>query len=145
MIHRFFAPGLVLLSLLSVSAFAAPVKLTITVKNSTLMYDKAKLTAKAGQPVTLTLRDNAPKDSGLQHNWTLVTPGSEVDVATNGIAAGPDKGYIPDSPNVLAHTKLLNPGESDTITFTAPAQAGDYPYICTFPGHSTMKGILTVK
>jgi azurin len=30
------------------------------------------------------------------------------------------------------------------VTFTAPA-AGDYPYICTFPGHyMTMRGVMHV-
>ena len=37
-------------------------------------------------------------------------------------------------PGVFAATKLLKPGESDTITFTAPP-AGTYPFICTYPGH----------
>jgi plastocyanin len=30
------------------------------------------------------------------------------------------------------------------IEFTAPSAPGDYPYVCTFPGHSTMRGILKV-
>ena len=33
-----------------------------------------------------------------------------------------------------------------TGLFTAPATAGDYDYICSFPGHSVMmKGILKVE
>ena len=146
MMNRFFMIAIASVSLVSVSALAAPVKLTLNIKGSTLNFDKAKLTVKAGQAVTLTVKDGAPKDSGLQHNWVLVVPGSDQDVATNGIGAGPEKGYIPDSPNILAHTKLMNPGESDTITFTAPTTTGDYPYLCTFPGHyPMMKGVLTVK
>ena len=47
---------------------------------------------------------------------------------------------------VIAKTKLVGAGESDTITFTAPA-AGVYDYICTFPAHVTvgMHGVMTVK
>ena len=46
---------------------------------------------------------------------------------------------------VLAATKLLGPGESDTITFTAP-EPGDYQFVCTFPGHfAMMRGIMVVK
>ena len=46
---------------------------------------------------------------------------------------------------MVAHTKLLGGGESDEITFTAPA-AGEYPFICTFPGHfAIMQGVMTVK
>ena len=56
-----------------------------------------------------------------------------------------DKGYIPDSPDILAHTKLINPGQSESIEFTLPA-AGEYPYFCTFPGHvAIMNGVITVQ
>jgi len=61
-------------------------------------------------------------------------------------AAGEAAGYVPNDPAILAKTKLLNGGESDTATFTAPA-AGTYTFLCTFPGHfvAGMKGTLTVK
>jgi azurin len=59
------------------------------------------------------------------------------------------KDYIaPEFANkVLANTKLLGPGESDTVSFAAPRKAGDYTYICSFPGHLAigMKGALSVK
>lgn len=111
----------------------------------TMAFDKTTLEAKAGGQVKLTLKNNATSPA-MQHDFVLVKPGTENDVGAAGIAAGPTKDYIPDSPNVLAHTKLLKPGESDSITFTAPSQPGDYPYICTYPGHyAVMKGILKVK
>jgi azurin len=47
---------------------------------------------------------------------------------------------------ILAQTKLLGPGESETIDFKAPTQPGEYPFLCTFPGHfAMMKGKLVVK
>ena len=55
---------------------------------------------------------------------------------------------LPDSvkEDVIASTKLLGPGESDTVSFTAPADPGDYEYVCTFPGHfAMMRGTMTVK
>jgi azurin len=56
--------------------------------------------------------------------------------------------YLPpdQADKVIVSSKLLGPGESDTVTFTAPA-AGTYDYICTFPGHALagMHGTLTVK
>ena len=46
---------------------------------------------------------------------------------------------------MIAHTDMVGGGESSTITFTAPA-AGEYPYICSFPGHfGLMTGKLIVK
>ena len=47
----------------------------------------------------------------------------------------------------IAHTKVLGPGEKEELVFKAPAEPGDYDYICSFPGHylTGMKGLLTVK
>jgi plastocyanin len=43
-------------------------------------------------------------------------------------------------------TKTIQPGQEDTISFT-PAKAGQYPFICTVPGHADkgMKGTLIVQ
>ena len=48
--------------------------------------------------------------------------------------------FYGDDDRIIAHTKLLNPGETDSIKF--PGQvAGIYEFVCTFPGHSaTMFG-----
>ena len=61
-------------------------------------------------------------------------------------AAGEGGNWVTEGPNVLAHTALAkNPGQEVSVIFKAPA-AGNYPYICTFPGHSlVMKGVLKVQ
>jgi azurin len=128
------------------AADAKPAVLKLGSKGDTMTFDKDKLSVKAGQPVKLTFTNNAKPTAGLQHNWVLTQPGKADGVATAGISAGADKGWIPTSEDIIAHTKLLNSGESETIEFTAPAKAGAYPFLCTFPGHSSMmKGTLTVK
>jgi glycosyltransferase involved in cell wall biosynthesis len=56
--------------------------------------------------------------------------------------------YVPpNDKNVLAHSKLLGPNETETVTFTAPYVPGQYLYVCSFPGHYTQgtKGFMTVK
>lgn len=116
--------------------------LMISTKGEAMAFDKATLSAKPGQKIKLTFK-NA---SNMQHNFVVVKPGTADQVTTDSITAGGDKGWLAIGPNVLAHTKLVNPKESDTIIFTAPAQSGEYPYICSFPGHSAMmRGILVVK
>jgi putative heme-binding domain-containing protein len=64
------------------------------------------------------------------------------------MSASPDawsKAFVPDTDEVLHASKLLQPGESQTLAFAAPAEPGDYPYVCTFPGHwMRMNGILRV-
>ena len=49
--------------------------------------------------------------------------------------------------DVVASTKLLGPGESDMITFTATYVPADYNFVCSFPGHAAqgMKGVMTVR
>jgi azurin len=124
------------------SSGGGAVTLDIGSKGEEPMYDKDKLQASAGSKITLNFKNNS---TALSHNWVLVKPGTQDSVAAAGITAGEAKGYIPDDPNIIAHTPLTKPGQTDTITFDAPA-AGDYPYICTFPGHSVlMKGTLTIK
>ena len=58
--------------------------------------------------------------------------------------------YIPAAKKalVLASTPgMVGGGEAADVTFKAPAAAGAYTYLCSFPGHfgAGMKGVLTVK
>jgi azurin len=116
--------------------------LSIGNKGEEMAFNKKQLNCKPGQKVKLTFKNT----SGMQHNWVLLRPGSVEEVAQAGIVAGAAKGWLAVGPNVIAHTKLLDPQQSDTIEFTAPSKPGDYPYVCTFPGHTAlMNGVLKVK
>ncbi len=100
----------------------------------------------AGKPVRI-IFENADL---LQHNLLLLKPGTLDDVGhlADAMAADPQapvRHYVPDTPNVLFSTKMLDPNTTETLTFTAPAEPGDYPYVCTFPGHwRTMRGVMRV-
>ena len=125
-------------------AQAAPIVITA---NDQMQYSTKAIEAAAGSEVTIILQNigTMPKES-MGHNFTLLQAGTVVaDFATKAMAAK-ETDYIPaGDPAVIAHTKLLGPGESDTLKFTAPP-AGEYPYVCTFPGHfAVMQGILTTK
>jgi azurin len=117
--------------------------------NDRMNYDVTNIDAAEGQPITITLTNGGsmPKIA-MAHNLVVLKPG--VDPAAFA-AAGipfPTNNYIaPDrAASVLASTKLLGPGESETITFLPPGP-GVYPYICTFPAHfqAGMRGVITVK
>jgi uncharacterized protein len=55
------------------------------------------------------------------------------------------QGYIPEMPQVLFSTKLIDPGQTVSFQFKAPSEAGKYPYLCTFPAHwRVMNGTLNV-
>jgi azurin len=61
---------------------------------------------------------------------------------------GPDgqaQQYVPAIPEVLFATTLVDPGQTLTVQFKVPDEPGDYPYVCTFPGHwRVMNGIMHV-
>lgn len=124
------------------ASVAEAATLKIAPKGEQLLFDKTSLTVKAGEKVKLIFNNT----SGMQHNWVLVKPGTAEKVAQDSIMAGAAKGWLALGPNVIAHTKLVDSKKSDTVEFVAPTKPGDYPFVCTFPGHAmTMKGILTVK
>ena len=116
-----------------------------------LGFDKTDLTVNAGQKVKLTL-NNTGSAAPQPHNFLLIKPGTEMAVGAqaNSMMTDPQamaKSYIPDASkdDIIAHTKLVMPNGNETIEFTAPAEAGDYPYMCTFPGHwLLMKGVMHV-
>jgi azurin len=124
---------------------AEHVEIQIATVANTMTFDKTKLSVPAGAEVHLTLKNNATM-STLPHNWVLVKPGTEATVAAAGLKLGEQAGYFdPRDEDALAHTPMAKPGETSEVTFTAPATPGDYPYICTIPGHyMMMKGVLTV-
>jgi azurin len=142
---RIFAAACALTALSMFAACNNETELNIETVGDTMAYNTTNLEAKAGSTVKLTLTNKATSPA-MQHDWVLVKPGSEQEVSLAGITAGAAKDFIPDNANIIAHTKLTKPGETDTVTFTAPATAGDYPFICTFPGHyPMMKGVLKVN
>lgn len=116
----------------------------ISTVGNTLVFDKLSLTVGNGQ-VTVTFHNKATSAS-LQHNWVLVKRGTIDEVAGQGLSAGPGRGWIPTADtNVIAHTKLVDGGKSDTVTFAAPP-AGTYSFLCSFPGHSgSMQGDFVVQ
>ena len=111
-------------------------KVEIAAKPGGVMkYDKAEVKVKAGQPVELTFKN----PDVLQHNLLILKPGTKdkVGALADAMIADPNalaKGFVPKSSDILHHTKLLNPSQNETLKFTIK-EAGDYPILCTFPGH----------
>jgi azurin len=111
-----------------------------------MSFDVKWFVVEAGKPVQIVLYN----PDAMSHNLVVGKPGALRDIgmaaSTMTLSADPKvKPYVPDSPLVLEATRLLNWGETDRLSFTAPAAAGDYPYVCTFPGHWVrMYGVMLV-
>ena len=121
---------------------------TITIKTikEAMKYDTKNFIVKAGQTVEI-IFENV---DAMQHNMVITKPNmlSKVGQAGDKMMKDPkgaDKNYVPSIPEVLFSTPLINPGKSYKLTFKAPSSSGDYPFVCTFPGHWTlMNGIMKV-
>ncbi len=101
-----------------------------------LLYDRREITLVAGRRVDLVFENV----DIMPHNLVLTAPGAlaRVGMAAERMAASPDaasKAYVPQMPEVLQASRMLQPGETQTLSFRAPSEPGDYPYVCTFPGH----------
>jgi len=110
-----------------------------------LKYDKTEIRAEAGARIKLTFENT----DDLTHNLLLLQPGTVASVAEAALnmgTEGPTRDYVPQTRDVLFHTSLLEPETTESIYFTVPDEPGDYPYVCTFPGHwKTMQGVLRVS
>lgn len=114
-----------------------------------MKYDKTLFKVKAGQDVKLDFKNiGTLPAAAMSHNVVILYPGTNVQEFGEAAVTAKDSEHIPQNMlnDVVAHTKMLGPGESDQITFKLP-DPGVYDFICTFPGHfGTMRGkIVAVK
>ncbi len=137
------------------AADAAPLRATLAAINPQVVtlrtlpekmrYDQAEFTVSAGRPVRLVLHN----PDAMQHNLLILAPGSLEAIGALADVMGADgfaKNFVPADPRVLHSIRLLNPGETATLEFAAPTTPGDYPYVCTFPGHwRIMQGVMHVR
>ena len=111
-----------------------------------MKFDQSEIKAKAGTPIELTFKN----PDLLQHNVLILKPGTKdkVGALADAMLTDPDalkKHYVPTSTDILHSSKLVNPGSSETLKFTIK-EAGEYPIICTFPGHwRLMNAVLKVE
>ncbi|MCA8986624.1 MAG: hypothetical protein KDA78_03230, partial [Planctomycetaceae bacterium] len=114
---------------------------------SNLSYATPVLRARAGESLELTLSN----PDVVPHNWVLVQPGclEEVGHLSDQGIADPEavlRHYVPESPNILAYCDVVLPHDMFTIYFQVPKTPGNYPFLCTFPGHwKIMNGVLVVE
>ncbi len=76
--------------------------------------------------------------AAMGHNWVLTKTGDYQGAAQDGMKAGADNNYVQtDDARVIAHTKVIGGGESDSVTFSLKGMeaGGDYTFFCSFPGH----------
>ena len=118
----------------------ADTTITIRAAGSTLEFTPTRVSAKAGTR----LRLRFVNEGTLPHN--VVLPRSEDDIDALALAAyqAGETGYVPMDlkAKLVGFTTLASPGETVEVSFVVPP-AGEYTYVCLFPGHSnSMLGTL---
>lgn len=111
-----------------------------------MRFDKKEFTVTAGKQVEIVLEN----PDAMQHNLVIGKPKTMeiIGAAADKLITakdGAEKNYVPSIPQVIVATPLVNPDQTYRLKFTAPAAPGDYPFVCTFPGHwRLMNGIMKV-
>ncbi|MCA9034082.1 MAG: c-type cytochrome [Planctomycetaceae bacterium] len=111
-----------------------------------MRYDLPYFAVEAGRPVQIVLQN----EDLMPHNFVITRPGQLQQVAAAGAELGPSPGfqnlpYVPNTSDVLFATNMVEAGKQVRLTFNAPTEPGEYPYVCTFPRHwMRMYGVMVV-
>ena len=109
-------------------------------------FDLRWFAVEAGKPVQIVFVN----PDAMPHNVVVGAPGSLETLGNLGGAmpmpSDPKaRPFVPDVPEVLQATRLIKQGETERLGFVAPQTAGEYVFVCTFPGHWTrMYGVMLV-
>jgi azurin len=131
-------------------AAAKGVRTVEIVGTEDMKYSVTNIAAKPGEQllVRLVSKGAMPKIA-MAHNFVLLKKGVAQTDFINASVNARATDYIPadKKADVIAFTGLAGAGETVEVTFKVPTAPGDYPYLCTFPGHAQagMQGKLTVK
>jgi len=137
----------ILLSAASLPVLAAQCETTVE-SNDAMQFNTKEIVVDAScKQFTVHLKHvGKMAKAAMGHNWVLTKQADMQPVATDGMTAGLANDYVKaGDARVIAHTKLIGGGESDSVTFdTSKLAAGEnYAFFCSFPGHwAIMKGAL---
>ena len=126
-------------------------EITISTLEAQMKYDVQSFSVKPNSRVKVIFKN----PDSLPHNLIFCTPGKKKggdkgqEVIDAVLKLG-DKGVKMDwepkgHPRILASSGMVQPGKETAFYFKVPKVEGDYPYICTFPGHyQLMNGMMGV-
>ncbi|MEM9303444.1 MAG: azurin [Pseudomonadota bacterium] len=143
------AEDALLLADASDAADGDPCNVTIKVRDSIAFSTTELSVPSTCSEVSVTLEHigQMPK-TAMGHNWVLLPADDLQEIAMAAMTATAESSYIPEGEDrIVAYTKIIGGGESDTVTFSLSdlEEGTEYAYVCTFPGHwSVMRGKFTV-
>lgn len=115
-------------------------ELVVVAARNAMRFETTRIEAPEGATVRLVMDNEATTSPSMLHNVVVLAGGA--DVGRIGRAAAAMEDHVPDDPDVLVATPIARPRARTAVVFTMPP-AGEYPYVCTYPGHFTMmEGVL---
>jgi putative heme-binding domain-containing protein len=111
-----------------------------------MRYDTPYFAVEAGRSVQVVLQN----EDLMPHNFVITAPDALQEVALLGATLPKGQGdearqYVPDMPQVLFATDMVPARQQARLTFKAPTEPGEYPFVCTFPRHwMRMYGVMVV-
>ena len=133
-------------AVVTVAVDSTTLEVTLSPVGITMAYEQTEFTAAPGQTVHITF-NNTADNPAMFHNVVVLRSADIIDAVGMAAMGASATDYIPAAhqDDIIAHTPMSTPGTTVEVTFTAPSATGDYPYICTFPGHYvTMRGTMHV-
>lgn len=119
---------------------AVDVELVVRARPNAMEYLDTRIEAPTGSRVRLVIDNTETSSPAMIHNVVVISSRSEVERV--GLLAQGTPGNIPDDSAILFYTPMASPGTKAAVVFTMP-EPGEYPYICTYPGHfQSMQGVL---
>lgn len=112
------------------SAAARP-STSFSVELSDFKFTPDKFVVPAGQQITLTLTNKG----AVEHEFVIIKKGQQV-----------TQPFDADDEDKVYWEHELEAGKTETVTFTAPSEPGEYEVVCGVEGHleAGMKATLTV-
>ncbi len=121
-------------------------EVTIRTLAAQMKYDRVEFRVMPGSQLRLKLVN----DDEMPHNLVVTRPSGDKGLALAQKAwalgeQGMAKQWIPEDARVVAATGMVAPHAEEVLAFQVPQEMGDYPFVCTFPGHAmVMNGVMRV-
>lgn len=139
-----------LLALSTTSVFAANCSVDVEANDQMRFNTDTIAVEKSCKEFTVNFKHTGTMPKAVMGHNIVITSAADMQAAANeGMGAGVANDYVKaDDSRVIAHSKVIGGGETDTFTIdTSKFKDGEeYAFFCSFPGHiSIMKGTVTVK
>src|SRR6201991_916011 len=115
--------------------------------NENMHFNKELFKIRIGKKVGLIFTNTSDPTKGMAHNVVVLVKGTDIVDFAEVARYAKNEQYVPSSVEslVVAHTKMVNGGQSDEVDFMI-IDPGTYDYICSYPGHwGTMQGKIVAE